>query len=108
MRLIKFKFCTSYFLGIEFEMEFFVVAPETTTTTGVIDQSKSKLFWCKVRKMVVKPIHLRLFCLPSKDAGGALFTTSSDDEVRFGIGLVSGIKKLGDRFFGELGRWVGI
>lgn len=53
--------------------------------------------------MVVNPIHLSLFCLPAENARGALFATSSDNEIWLRMGLVSGVKKIGDGSFGELG-----
>ncbi len=58
--------------------------------------------------MVVKPVHLCLFCLPAENTGGALFATSSDNEIWLRMGLVSGVKKIGDGSFGELGGRVGV
>jgi len=58
--------------------------------------------------VVVNPIHLSLFCLPAENTRGTLFATSSDNEIRARMGLVFGVKKIGDGSFGELGGWVGV
>ena len=58
--------------------------------------------------MVVKPVHLCLFCLPAENTGGALFATSSDNEIWLRMGLVSGVKNIGDGFLCESGGRVGV